>query len=72
MEANDAMNNNYKRLTIVNIFKKHTIDNKIYSTRTINRLSYSNVWVLHCSTYCYCTGGGVYCCHPIHKIALNF
>ena len=28
MEANDAMNNNYKRLTIVNIFKKHTIDNK--------------------------------------------
>lgn len=31
MEANDAMNNNYKRLTIVNIFKKHTIDNKIRS-----------------------------------------
>ena len=29
MEANDVMNNNYKRLTIVNIFKKHTIDNKI-------------------------------------------
>lgn len=29
MEANDAMNNNYKRLTIVNIFKKHTMDNKI-------------------------------------------
>ena len=31
MEANDAMNNNYKRLTIVNIFKKHTIDDKIRS-----------------------------------------
>ena len=29
MEVNDAMNNNYKRLTIVNIFKKHTIYNKI-------------------------------------------
>ena len=29
MEASDAMNNNYKRLTIVSIFKKHTIDNKI-------------------------------------------
>ena len=29
MKANDAMNNNYKRLTTVNIFKKHTIDNKI-------------------------------------------
>ena len=29
MEVNDAMNNNYKRLTIVNIFKKHTIDNQI-------------------------------------------
>ena len=26
MEANDVMNNNYKRLTIVNTFKKHTIE----------------------------------------------
>ena len=29
MEANDVMNNNYKRLTIVNIFKKHTLSIKI-------------------------------------------
>ena len=35
MKANDAMNNNYKRLTIVNIFKKHTIDNKIRSPKRL-------------------------------------